>query len=92
MVGAGLAGLTCVLDLVEAGWDVTVLEARERVGGRVHTVRGEREGGSEHGGVGVVVAEDKERVDAKVAGEGDEGAVLAAAGIGQYFQHHPPFA
>lgn len=41
VVGAGLAGLTAALDLVDAGWDVVVLEARDRVGGRVHTVRGE---------------------------------------------------
>jgi len=39
VVGAGLAGLTAALDLVDAGWDVVVLEARSRVGGRVHTVR-----------------------------------------------------
>jgi monoamine oxidase len=38
VVGAGLAGLTTALDLVDAGWDVVVLEARERVGGRVHTL------------------------------------------------------
>jgi len=37
VVGAGLAGLTTALDLVDAGWDVTVLEARDRVGGRVKT-------------------------------------------------------
>ena len=39
VVGAGLAGLTAALDLGDAGWDVVVLEARDRVGGRVHTLR-----------------------------------------------------
>jgi monoamine oxidase len=39
VVGAGLAGLTCALDLQEQGWDVVVLEARKRVGGRVITLR-----------------------------------------------------
>ena len=38
VVGAGLAGLTTALDLAEAGWDVVVLEARDRVGGRVFTL------------------------------------------------------
>jgi monoamine oxidase len=38
VIGAGLAGLTAALDLVDAGWDVVVCEARDRVGGRVHTV------------------------------------------------------
>ena len=38
VVGAGLAGLTAALDLVDNGWDVVVLEARHRVGGRVHTL------------------------------------------------------
>jgi len=38
VVGAGLAGLTAAVDLHDAGWDVVVLEARERVGGRVHTL------------------------------------------------------
>ena len=37
VVGAGLAGLTAAHDLRGAGWDVVVLEARDRVGGRVHT-------------------------------------------------------
>jgi monoamine oxidase len=39
VAGAGLAGLTAALDLRHAGWDVVVVEARERVGGRVHTLR-----------------------------------------------------
>jgi monoamine oxidase len=39
VIGAGLAGLSAAYDLHRAGWRVTVLEARDRVGGRVHSVR-----------------------------------------------------
>lgn len=39
VVGAGAAGLMAALDLREAGHDVRVFESRDRVGGRIHTVR-----------------------------------------------------
>ncbi|MFP7833523.1 FAD-dependent oxidoreductase [Marisediminicola sp. LYQ134] len=35
IIGAGIAGAQCARDLTDAGFDVTILEARERVGGRI---------------------------------------------------------
>lgn len=42
VIGAGLAGLACALTLLEEGRDVVLLEARDRVGGRVLSLRGDR--------------------------------------------------
>ena len=39
VIGAGLAGLSAAYDLHRAGWQVIVLEARPRVGGRVYSIR-----------------------------------------------------
>jgi monoamine oxidase len=40
VVGAGMAGLAAARDLVARGLRVTIVEPRDRVGGRVHTIRG----------------------------------------------------
>src|SRR5215207_4102273 len=42
IIGAGVAGLAAAQRLTEAGVRIAVLEARNRIGGRVHTVRDER--------------------------------------------------
>ena len=39
VIGAGVTGLTAALRLTEAGQDVLVFEARDRVGGRLRTER-----------------------------------------------------
>jgi monoamine oxidase len=39
VIGAGFAGLACADELAAAGYPVTLLEARQRLGGRVYTLR-----------------------------------------------------
>lgn len=39
VVGAGIAGIAAARELQRAGYTVEVLEARERIGGRIHTSR-----------------------------------------------------
>src|SRR4051794_2213904 len=40
ILGAGIAGLVSAYELRKAGYRVTVLEARDRIGGRAWTIRG----------------------------------------------------
>lgn len=40
ILGAGIAGLVSAYELIRAGYRVTLLEARDRIGGRVWTIRG----------------------------------------------------
>jgi monoamine oxidase len=39
VVGAGMAGLAAARSLADAGWPVRIIEARDRIGGRVYTNR-----------------------------------------------------
>lgn len=39
IVGAGMAGLSAARSLADAGWPVRLIEARDRIGGRIYTNR-----------------------------------------------------
>ena len=39
IIGAGFSGLAAAYKLKNAGWNVTILEARDRIGGRVFSYR-----------------------------------------------------
>jgi len=59
VVGAGLSGLAAARALVDAGMDVVVLEARDRVGGRTLSVREEPGVVIDHGGQWVGPTQDR---------------------------------
>lgn len=44
VIGAGLSGLAAAYKLKNAGWQVTVLEARDRIGGRVFSHKDQQSG------------------------------------------------
>ncbi|HZL89531.1 MAG TPA: FAD-dependent oxidoreductase [Pirellulaceae bacterium] len=54
VVGAGFAGLACAHELKAAGYKVTVIEARERLGGRVLSFKDLVEGKNVEGGAELI--------------------------------------
>ncbi|MEF8817850.1 MAG: NAD(P)/FAD-dependent oxidoreductase [Salinibacter sp.] len=62
VVGAGLAGLAAAYELIEAGHEVTVLEARTRPGGRIQTLRAPFAGGLRAEGSAARIPESHETV------------------------------
>jgi monoamine oxidase len=63
VVGAGLAGLVCARRLEQLGFHVTVLEARDRVGGRVLTLRDAFEGRYAEAGAEFVAVRHERTLD-----------------------------
>src|SRR6476619_1946345 len=59
IVGAGAAGLMAARELARAGTRVTILEARERCGGRIHPLAASRFGYPAEGGPEFVHGEAK---------------------------------
>lgn len=77
VIGAGAAGLSAARMLLQAGISVTILEGRDRIGGRIHTIEGEGfsfpvEAGAEfmHGDLPFTKALMKESNVSYFAGEG----------------------
>ncbi len=68
VAGAGLAGLAAARDLEREGADVTVAEARDRVGGRVQTLRSGFAGG-QHAEAGADLIEEEQSFVLELARE-----------------------
>jgi monoamine oxidase len=84
VVGAGLAGLSAAGELHSAGVDVVVAEARDRVGGRVHSIR------LSDGAVAELGAEWIMDGDAAVRGLAEElGLELAESGVDYVMREAP---
>jgi monoamine oxidase len=82
VAGAGLAGLAAAVDLLNAGAQVTVAEARDRVGGRVWTLRDGWLNG-QHAEAGAdLIDEDQEEMQRLAARLGLELVPILEGGFG----------
>jgi len=68
VAGAGLAGLSAARALEARGAEVTIVEARERVGGRVWTIRDQFAGG-QHAEAGADLIEEEQEQTLRLARE-----------------------
>jgi monoamine oxidase len=84
IAGAGLAGLAAARELERDGAAVTVMEARERVGGRVRTIR-DGFAGHQHAEAGADLIEAEQTEVRKLAAElGLKTARILKSGWGFY--------
>jgi monoamine oxidase len=83
VAGAGLAGLVAARELEAAGAAVTIVESRERVGGRVHTIRGLPYRQHAEAGADLIESE-QEHVRALAADMGLETVRILRSGFGFY--------
>jgi monoamine oxidase len=84
VVGAGFAGLSAARDLHRAGIDVVVVEARDRVGGRVHSIRLSNGAVAELGAEWIMDGDDAVRDLAE-----ELGVELAGSGIDYIMREAP---
>ena len=84
VLGAGLAGLAAARDLEASGATVTVVEARERVGGRVTTIRKGFAGGQHAEGGADLIESAQEGVRELATAVGLEPIRILAKGWGFY--------
>ncbi|MCI0417288.1 FAD-dependent oxidoreductase [bacterium] len=68
VIGAGISGLCAAYELTRNGFEVVILEARHRIGGRVHTIREPFEFG-QFAEAGAMVVPDSHSLTKKYAAE-----------------------
>jgi monoamine oxidase len=91
VLGAGLAGLGAAYNLMQRGYDVTVLEAQDRPGGRVQTAReGFRRGG--HAELGAIRIIDANKYTLKYVEEFGLELIPYDTGMRAFFMRGKRFA